>query len=251
MNLSRILISIVGTKKSPHHENWIECCTTWVPLLRKLGYKVIVLLVDDKISQQYTLREDFFISKCEDSKKGLFYKKILNPIKWILENNDFDYYFPIDSDSFVHPLRFEKMLYDNFDKFKTIDYMGCPIPYNGIHPSDSYRKIVNDYSHASGCAYMISRKSMEYILDEYNNNKENIFKENCWEDCVVGDILLKKEVPLLVDTRIYLESKFNLIIGNPHNVPIPYIGDQSGKHLAIQHYVNGHMEEISTYLDLF
>jgi hypothetical protein len=55
----------------------------------------------------------------------------------------------------------------------------------------------------------------------------------------------------LVDTRIYLESKFNVIIGNPHELPIPYIGDESGKHLVIQHYVGGHMEEIANYLDLY
>jgi hypothetical protein len=251
MNLSRILISIVGTKNSPHHQNWIECCTTWVPLLRRLGYKVIVLLSEDNISQEYTLRDDFFISKCKDTKEGLFYKKILNPIKWILESNDFDYYFPIDSDSFVHPLRFEKMLYNNFMEYKNIDYMGCPIPYNSLNPNLSERAIFSNYSHASGSAYMISRKSMEYIVEEHNNNKDNIFNKNCFEDCVVGDILLKKQVPLLADTRIYLESKFNVVISNPHELPIPYIGDESGKHLAIQHYLNGHMQEIGNYLDLF
>jgi hypothetical protein len=92
---------------------------------------------------------------------------------------------------------------------------------------------------------------MEYIVEDFNKNKNAIFNKNCWEDCVVGDILLNKQVPLLVDTRIYLESKFDVIIGNPHELPIPYIGDESGKHLAIQHYVNGHMEEIANYLDLY
>jgi len=48
MDLSRVLISVVGTNKSPHHENWLECAKTWVPYLRKLGYKVVILLSDNK-----------------------------------------------------------------------------------------------------------------------------------------------------------------------------------------------------------
>ena len=251
MDLSRVLISVVGTNKSPHHENWIECSKTWVPYLRKLGYKVVILLSDNNMYYEYTLRGDFFLSKCDDEKKGLFYKKVLNPIKWILENNDFDYHFSVDSDSFVHPIKFEQMLYRNFYDFKNIDYMGTVIPYQGTNPNIWCRIWHLNYSHASGCAYMTSRKSMEIILNTYEKYGETIFKNECYEDCVVGGILNSNNIHLLSDTKIYMESPFNTVIGNPHNNIVPYIGDETGRHLAIQHYVSGHMEEISHYHNLY
>jgi hypothetical protein len=251
MDLSRVLISVVGTNKSPHHENWVECSKTWVPYLRKLGYKVVVLLADDKMYYDYSLRGDFFISKCDDAKEGLFYKKILNPIKWILENNDFDYYFTIDSDSFVHPIRFENMLYRNFYDYDKIDYMGTAIPYIGTNPNVWSRVVYLQYAHASGCAYMLSRKSMEIILEAYEKYQDSIFKTGCYEDCVVGDILQSNKISLLSDTKIYMESPFQQVIGNPNKNIVPYIGDESGRHLAIQHYVSGHMEEISQYHNLY
>ena len=251
MNLSRVLISVVGTNKSPHHENWIECSKTWVPYLRKLGYKVVILLSDNNMYYEYTLRGDLFLSKCSDEKEGLFYKKVLNPIKWILENNDFDYYFTIDSDCFIHPTRFEQMLYRNFYDYKTIDYMGTIIPYDSRNPNVWSRILHYTYSHASGCAYMLSRKSMELIYNTYENNKDIIINNNCYEDCIVGNILHNNGVPLLSDSKIYMESPFNIILGNPENVPVPYIGDETGRHLAIQHYLNGRMEELSHYHKLF
>jgi hypothetical protein len=199
----------------------------------------------------YSLRGDFFLSKCDDAKEGLFYKKILNPIKWILKNNDFDYYFTIDSDSFVHPTRFENMLYRNFYDYDKIDYMGTVIPYKGTNPNVWSRIYHLTYTHASGCAYMLSKKSMEIILETYEKYQDSIFRTECYEDCVVGNILQENKIALLSDTRIYMESPFCTVIRNPHKLIVPYIGDESGKHLAIQHYVSGHMEEISQYHRLY
>ena len=251
MDLSRILISVVGTNNSPNQENWIECSKTWVPYLRKLGYKVVVLLSDNSIYYDYTLRGDFLLSKCDDGKGGLFFKKVLNPIRWILENNDFDYYFAIDSDSFVHPIRFEQMLHRNFYDFKEIDYMGTVIPYQSTNPNIWSRFMHYDYSHASGCAYMLSRRSMEIILNEYQDKGDSIFRKECYEDCVVGRILSEKGIPLLSDTKIYMESPHKTVIGNPYGQIVPYIGDETGRHLAIQHYASGHMEEICRYHNLY
>lgn len=250
MNPSRVLVSVVGTTKSPHHENWIECAKTWVPHLRNLGYKVVVLLSDEKMHYDYVLRGDFLLTKSSDEKMGLFYKKVLSPIKFILDHDDYDYYFAIDSDSFVHPFRFDEMIRRNIYDYKEVDYMGTVIPYNGINPNVWSRFIHLSYSHASGCSYMLSRKSMRIVLEEYEKKGEGIFRSECYEDCVVGRILSEKGIPLLSDSRIYMESPYKTIIGNPHNNPIPYIGDESGRHLSIQHYTNGHMEEICRYNNL-
>jgi hypothetical protein len=98
---------------------------------------------------------------------------------------------------------------------------------------------------------MISRKSMEIILETYEKYGDSIFKTECYEDCVVGNILQSNKIPLLSDTKIYMESPFHTVIGNPHKNIVPYIGDETGRHLAIQHYVSGHMEEISHYHKLY
>jgi hypothetical protein len=92
---------------------------------------------------------------------------------------------------------------------------------------------------------------MEIIYNTYENNKDIIINNNCYEDCIVGNILHNNGVPLLSDSKIYMESPFNIILGNPENVPVPYIGDESGRHLAIQHYLSGRMEELSHYHKLF
>jgi hypothetical protein len=143
------------------------------------------------------------------------------------------------------------MLYRNFYDYKTIDYMGTIIPYDSRNPNVWSRILHYTYSHASGCAYMLSRKSMELIYNTYENNKDIIINNHCYEDCVVGNILHNNGVPLLSDSKIYMESPFNIILGNPENVPVPYIGDESGKHLSIQHYLSGRMEELSHYHKLF
>jgi hypothetical protein len=248
---SRILISVVGTLNPPHHENWVECSKTWIPHLRNLGYKVVVLLSNEEMHYNYSLRGDFLLTKSGDGKGGLFFKKVLHPIQFILDGNEFDYYFTIDSDCFVHPLRFDEMIRRNFYDYKKIDYLGTVLPYSGTNPLIWSRIWHTEYSHASGCAYMLSRNSMKMILDAYERDGDKIFREECYEDCVVGRILLGNKIPLLSDTRIYMESPFHTVIGNPHNIKVPYIGDESGKHLAIQHYVSGRMEEISHYHNLF
>ena len=85
--------------------------------MRKIGARVLILIGDPNQSEDYIIRQNFFISKCDDSKEGLFYKKIYYPSKWILENDDFDYHFIVDSDSFVNPTRLINLLTENFNEF--------------------------------------------------------------------------------------------------------------------------------------
>jgi hypothetical protein len=112
----KIVIMVTGSHRKS--ENHIECEQTWIPKLREMGFDVFVALgnVDVENYGHLTLN-DFknyyeFINehtiqfRTFDSKVGLFDKSIKLPIQWILENTNYEYYFRIDSDSFVHPERF-------------------------------------------------------------------------------------------------------------------------------------------------
>ena len=98
--------------------------------------------------------------------------------------------------------------------------------------------------------YLIqSFKVVSYQLIKYEEkNSARLGEEQIRRE---HDILIKNNIPLLSDSKIYMESPYNVILGNPHNVSIPYIGDETGKHLAIQHYLSGHMEKLSHYHNLF
>ena len=62
------------------------------------------------------------------------------------------------------------------------------------------------------------------------------------DDWVLGRAMWENKIPLFHDGRIYFESKYNEIVLDESGVGMPDIGDPNS-HLAIQHYLNGHMEE--------
>ena len=62
------------------------------------------------------------------------------------------------------------------------------------------------------------------------------------DDWVLGRAMWENEIPLFHDGRIYFESKYNEIVLDESGVGMPDIADPNS-HLAIQHYMNGHMEE--------
>jgi hypothetical protein len=49
-------------------------------------------------------------------------------------------------------------------------------------------------------------------------------------------------IPLLHDSRILFESKYKPLADDPYNIGLPDI-EHPNSHLALQHYMNGHMEE--------
>jgi hypothetical protein len=66
--------------------------------------------------------------------------------------------------------------------------------------------------------------------------------ENEIDDWVLGRAMWENGINLLHDGRIYFESKHKILVIDEHGVGVPDIADPNS-HLAIQHYMNGHMEE--------
>lgn len=236
----RILIGVTGTFNPTHSKNWIECESTWVPKLREKGYTVMVLLSDEEQVEDYKIRGNFFITKNSDSKDGLYHKRWHFMSDYILESDEFDYYFNIDSDSFVHPERFDSMMISLMSLKNIPDYLGCCIPYRGWNTTTKIFEKIEGYGYASGTAIFLSRKSMNILR---NNFDPSIHKELHFDDKTVGEIL-RNEVSLFHDSRILFFSKYNVagvnFFGPSTSTFIADIDSQ----LAIQHYCNGHMQDI-------
>ncbi len=236
---SEMIILVTGTTIEPYAQNWKECYETWIPELRKLGYTVMIAIGNPKLKKYYKIDGDIIWFKTEDTKMGLYDKSIRLPIKWILEETDYKYYFRIDSDSFVHPHRFDNMILHNFEDLRDIQYMGCCHPYHGWNPHEFKRFFICKKRHmASGCGYMINREVMKIAQRDMRIVEDPL--DYTIDDWVLGRAMWENGIPLLHDSRILFESPYKRLTGGP--VPIPNIGEPSS-HLAIQHYMNGYMKE--------
>ena len=237
---SKIMILVTGTTIAPWDQNWKECEMTWIPELRKLGYDVKVAIGNPDLETEWKVGDDMIWFKAADTKMGLYDKSIRLPIKWILEETDYEYYFRIDSDSFTHPQRFDDMLHQNLSD-GNVNYMGCAHPANMTNPFATFTQIVcNEGTIASGCGYMVSRKVMKIALDTMRIDEYPLDYQI--DDWVLGRSMWEAGIELLHDSKILFESKHNPLAADPYNIGLPYIGDPES-HLAIQHYLNGYMEE--------
>ncbi len=236
----KIIILVTGTTIEPWCNNWKECENTWIPELRKLGYTVMVSIGDPNLENYYKIDGDIIYFKAEDTKVGLYDKSIRLPIKWILEETNYEYYFRIDSDSFVAPKRFDRMMFENFVELGVIHYMGCSHPANFINPH-FYKKffVCKKGTIASGCGYMISRQAMMLAQGKMRIDEEVDYQIDDW---VLGRAMWENAVELLHDSRMLFESQYNRLAHDPDNIGLPDIADPES-HLALQHYMNGHMEE--------
>jgi hypothetical protein len=237
---SKIIILVTGTTNKPHDANWKECERTWIPELRKLGYEVKVAIGNPKLKDYYSIKENIIYFRADDSKFGLYDKSIRIPIIWILAETNYQYYIRIDSDSFVEPKRFDEMIRQNLTEVVDLNYMGCGHPNNGYNPHDIYRFFLSKTGYiASGCMYMVSKRAMITALEHMRITNTTDLQIDDW---VLGRAMWENGIPLLHDSRILFESKYKQLTYDPFGVGIPDISEPNS-HLAVQHYMNGYMEE--------
>jgi hypothetical protein len=240
LDKSKLIILVTGTTIEPWDKNWKECEATWIPELRKLGYNVMVAIGNPDLDTDYSISGNIITFKADDTKKGLFDKSIRLPIKWILQQTNYEYYFRIDSDSFVAPIRFDRMMIENFYEIPNLHYMGCSHPANYINPHLHKRFFVcKEGTIARGCGYMVSKEAMIVADAKMRIDEEVDYQIDDW---VLGRAMWENGVQLLHDSRMLFESKYNKLAADPDNIGLPDI-DNPQSHLALQHYMNGHMEE--------
>lgn len=243
----KVVIMVTGTLIEPYDKNWKECESTWMPLLRNMGYKVISVIGNPTITHKKTLKQiDKYYKflnnntiqfQTFDTKVGIYDKSIYLPIKWILEETDYQYYFRIDSDSFVNPIKFHEMLVENLSKYPDLDYLGCCHPYKGWNPRIKHQEWICEKHHfAAGAAYMISRDAMKVAYEKMRIEEPNNFEIDDW---VLGRAMWENGIPLLHDSRILFESPYKQLTAGG---TLPYIGDKNSD-IAIQHYMNGKMKK--------
>lgn len=240
MDKSKIIILVTGTTIQPYDSNWKECKMTWIPELKKLGYNVMVAIGNPNLETEWEIDGDVIWFKAEDTKRGLYDKSIRLPIKWILEETDYEYYFRIDSDSFVEPKRFDEMMIQNLTEIPNIEYMGCCHPTDHWNPHTFFRFVICKPRYiASGCGYFINKRAMEIANKQMRIDEDIDYEIDDW---VLGRAMWENHIHLVHDSRILFESKYNQLTADEVGIPLPDIADPEC-HLAIQHYMNGHMEE--------
>jgi hypothetical protein len=240
LDKSKLIILVTGTTIEPWDQNWKECENTWIPELRNLGYNVMVAIGNPDLDTDYCVSNNIIYFKADDTKRGLFDKSIRLPIKWILQQTEYEYYFRIDSDSFVAPKRFDRMMIENFSEIEHLHYMGCSHPANFINPHLNKKFLIcKEGTIASGCGYLVSKEAM-VVADNTMRIDEQVDYEI--DDWVLGRAMWEAGIHVLHDSRILFESQYNRLAADPDNIGLPDIADPES-HLALQHYMNGHMEE--------
>jgi hypothetical protein len=87
---------------------------------------------------------------------------------------------------------------------------------------------------------MVSRDSMKLALDKMRIVEDPLDYQI--DDWVLGRAMWENGVEMLHDSRILFESKHKELVRDPNGIGIPDIADPQS-HLALQHYMNGHMDE--------
>jgi hypothetical protein len=247
--MKKILISVPTCFIPPHDKNWIESKETWIPLLKNMGYDFIFTASDMNIKSEYEVKGEMFYSKCSDELHELFFKRVYFLSKWFINQDKYSHLFFIDSDSFVHPDRFNNEIEKIFENFETIDYMGCAAPYNNWDPHVPNLIFIEEQGYfAAGAAFMLSKKSLDLIVNDFNFEEYQTITKGA-DDWIIGDFLYKKGIKLLHNNSISFESKWRRVIVDPYGSGVSDISDNDS-HLFIQHYCNGHMREILNKLDL-
>lgn len=243
----RTLVTIIGTWKQSHSKNWIECESTWVPLLRDLGYDVWVIVSNTHMDKEFERRGNFFFVNCADTLNEIYYKSHYYISKWFINQMEYDYRFHLDSDSFIHPSKFDKFITE-YTLEKPREYVGCVQPYPGLNPHELITKEFNNYSlyGHGGSGILLSKRVHTYLYDDFERSEH---KNMGACDRIAGELLNRNGVKLWHDSRLLFESPYKRVLHDPHNIGIPFIGNKDS-FLVSQHYCNGYMQEILNKLDL-
>lgn len=238
----KTLITITGTWMPSHSLNWIECASTWVPLIKAKGFDVLFLMSNPYLDKDYEIIGDFFFAKCPDDLQNIYFKNHYYISKYFLNQTDYDYRFHVDSDSFIHPEKFTNLIKE-YTEITPKDYVGCVIPYPGLN-TNVFNKLEiegDNYYASGGSGFLLSKKAHEPLVNDFKIENYNNNLSAC--DKITGSLLHQNGIKLWHDSRILFESPYKRTISDPHNLGTPFIGDKDS-FLCVQHYCNGHMREI-------
>ena len=244
----KLVFGIRSCLVHPHSARHKECLDTWGKHAKEQGYSVKVLLGDPTIEEEYKCTPDYIWSRAKDEGKDeMFEKSILYPSKWFLDETDYEYFFITDNDSFVDVSKFIENLEDVIEERGEVDYMGCCMPYRGWSLYETKTEAIEEkgFYASGGSGFLLSRKAARILVDNFDAKN---YQSTMWDDLIAGKILFENGINLLHNGRMLFASPFCFDIHNAEGEEIPYIGDETGRHLVVQHYVDGKMEEINKFI---
>jgi len=192
----KILLLRVSCQKEKH---------LWTKF-RKHKFDQVILCGDPNLNSKYKLEGDVLYLKCRDTYDALPEKMIaaLNAVMMIQEFSDVNRFVKLDSDNSVRSsfkIRNNIVVLNNHYVGQRIWWMKNHENPRGYHfgrvPKDSYwynRKYKGEmYPYADGgCSYILSRKAVKCITNEYGlDDLDEVYHNHIYEDMMIGLILKK------------------------------------------------------------
>ena len=255
-----VAIGIRGCIKHPWTDNWQECLDTWAGQMISDGWRVKVHIGHPELSEDYVELNELFLCKTTDNMGGVFMKSVYYPSKWLLEQDKYTHIFVTDSDTFIHPKRFEEELIKLQHIYGDLDYVGAVIPIYDINIEVDFAikktpNLMNDYKYtyvSGGSGFLISKKLAEKVVFEIDSKSYLQYKEfkDDWfyyDDYFLGKIAEKYSIqPIHSNSFQSTSHNKNDILG----CEPPPIESKGGDFVCVQHYRAGDMKSIMKSLKL-
>ena len=137
-------------------------------------------------------------------------KKIYEGIKYIYHNTEYNYIYKVDDDFFDMTLNITNDVYCDYYGNYIITELNRTYHFGKCYDAELNKlkyegKFLRNYA-AGGYGYVLSRKSMFYIL----NNKNYIYSE-IYEDKAIGDVLCKNNIKLTCSTQNVIKHRNNKV----------------------------------------
>ena len=137
-------------------------------------------------------------------------KKIYEGVKYIYHNTEYNYIYKVDDDFFDMTLNITNDVYCDYYGNYIITELNRIYHFGKCHDAELNKlkyegKFLRNYA-AGGYGYVLSRKSMFYII----NNKDYIYSE-IYEDKAIGDVLCKNNIKLTCSTQNVIKHRNNKV----------------------------------------
>jgi hypothetical protein len=198
-----ILVVVVSCNKHIH---------LWESLTNRTSSDLVIISgTNDRNKERYYDKEKKVLwLNCNDYYDGLP-EKIILMIEHILKNPEFSHITHIlkidDHDTFFNDKNIKNLhTYRELQKF---DYLGqklncwkghnnCSYHFGKVPEWSEWHNKTADVSNITyfdgGCSYILSRKAMEMIHEEYNDsNIDQLRRDEIYEDVMIGRILINKK----------------------------------------------------------
>ena len=185
--IANLFTAVLSCQKNREKQNMQR--QTWLKDMAKAGFTYA--FVEGEVGRPSCMIDDHLILNCRDEYEFLA-SKVLEIVKWVYYETDFDYLLKVDDDVVLNPARLASFDYGQYD------YIGGRLITGEFDPlwhanktwnkqlSQRYFQIGEMVPYYGGqFSYFLSRKAMKVIIDH-----SDILRGQLYEDCGVAKTLL-------------------------------------------------------------